>query len=443
MTRIAAASAAGTAIEFYDFFAYGTAAALVLGPLFFPAFSPVAGTLAAFGTFAVGFVARPLGSVLFGHIGDRLGRRPVLMGSLLLTGASTTAVGLVPSYDAIGAAAPVILVALRFLQGLGLGGEWGGAVLLAAEHAPERRRGLWASLPQTGPAVGFVLANGIVLALSAGLSDTAFRSWGWRVPFWAAGALALAGLALRAALPETPQFERAAEQGELSRVPLVELLRGHWRLLLLTAGAMACGYAVFYTVTTWSLAYATERLGMDRTVVLGCVLAAVVVKGAATPWAGLLGDRLGRRPLALAGTAAMGVVIFPYAWLLGTGSPAALVLGSAAQLLAFIAVFAVLGAYLPELYPTQVRCTGASLGYNLGGILGGALTPIAATRLAGDGGGAPWAVAVYVAAVALLSTACFAALPDPRRTAATTRVDQQAAETAAGSAAAGRGPRTG
>ncbi|MEU6345475.1 MFS transporter, partial [Streptomyces sp. NPDC046977] len=445
MTRIAAASAAGTAIEFYDFFAYGTAAALVLGPLFFPAFSPVAGTLAAFGTFAVGFVARPLGSVLFGHIGDRLGRRPVLMGSLLLTGASTTAVGLVPSYDAIGAAAPVILVALRFLQGLGLGGEWGGAVLLAAEHAPARRRGLWASLPQTGPAVGFVLANGIVLALSAGLSDTAFRSWGWRVPFWAAGALALAGLALRAALPETPQFERAAERGELSRVPLVELLRGHWRLLLLTAGAMACGYAVFYTVTTWSLAYATERLGMDRTVVLGCVLAAVVVKGAATPWAGLLGDRFGRRPLALAGTAAMGVVIFPYAWLLGTGSPAALVLGSAAQLLAFIAVFAVLGAYLPELYPPHVRCTGASLGYNLGGILGGALTPVAATRLAGDGGGAPWAVAVYVAAVALLSTVCFAALPDPRRAVAATRVDERTAATAAGGGGPARGgpPRGG
>ncbi|MFD3453592.1 MFS transporter [Streptomyces sp. NPDC058691] len=442
MTRIAAASAAGTAIEFYDFFAYGTAAALVLGPLFFPAFSPVAGTLAAFGTFAVGFVARPLGSVLFGHIGDRLGRRPVLMGSLLLTGAATTAVGLVPSYDAIGAAAPVILVALRFLQGLGLGGEWGGAVLLAAEHAPARRRGLWASLPQTGPAVGFVLANGIVLALSAGLSDAAFRSWGWRVPFWAAGALALAGLALRAALPETPQFAEAAERGELSRVPLVELLRGHWRLLLLTAGAMACGYAVFYTVTTWSLAYATERLGMDRTVVLGCVLAAVVVKGVATPWVGLLGDRYGRRPLALAGTAAMGVVVFPYAWLLGTGSPAALVLGSAAQLLAFITVFAVLGAYLPELYPPRVRCTGASLGYNLGGILGGALTPIAATRLSGEGGGAPWAVAVYVAAVALLSTVCFAALPDPRRAAARTP-ESAGTDTPTGCAAVGHTPRTG
>ncbi|MFF3562950.1 MFS transporter [Streptomyces sp. NPDC002574] len=440
MTRIAAASAAGTAIEFYDFFAYGTAAALVLGPLFFPAFSPVAGTLAAFGTFAVGFVARPLGSVLFGHIGDRLGRRPVLMGSLLLTGAATTAVGLVPSYDAIGAAAPVVLVVLRFLQGLGLGGEWGGAVLLAAEHAPARRRGLWASLPQTGPAVGFVLANGIVLALSAGLSDAAFRSWGWRVPFWAAGALALAGLALRAALPETPQFARAAERGELSRVPLVELLRGHWRLLLLTAGAMACGYAVFYTVTTWSLSYATERLGMDRTMVLGCVLAAVVVKGAATPWVGLLGDRYGRRPLALAGTAAMGVVVFPYAWLLGTGSPAALVLGSAAQLLAFIAVFAVLGAYLPELYPPRMRCTGASLGYNLGGILGGALTPVAATRLSGEGGGAPWAVAVYVAVVALLSTACFAALPDPRRAGKETE-EAAGTGTATGSVAVGHGPR--
>lgn len=412
MGRIAAASAAGTAIEFYDFFAYGTAAALVLGPLFFPGFSALAGTLAAFATFGVGFVARPLGAVVFGHVGDRYGRRPVLVGSLLLTGLATTAVGLVPSYATIGAAAPVILVTLRFLQGLGLGGEWGGAVLLAAEHAPPGRRGLWASLPQTGPATGFVLANGVLLALSAGLSDAAFRDWGWRVPFWAAGVLAVGGLALRAALPETPEFTRVAERGELARVPLGELFTGHWRLVLLTAGAMAGGYAVFYTVTTWSLSYATGTLGMPRTTALAAVLAAVLVKGAVTPLVGMLGDRFGRRRLALGGTGAMAVVIFPYAGLLATGSPVAMALGSTAELLAFITAFAVLGAYLPELYEPRVRCTGAALGYNLGGILGGALTPIVATRLA-EGGGGPWPVALYVAAIALVSVACFAALPDP------------------------------
>ncbi|MCW2871346.1 MFS transporter [Actinacidiphila oryziradicis] len=411
MGRIAAASAAGTAIEFYDFFAYGTAAALVLGPLFFPDFSAMAGTLAAFGTFGVGFVARPLGSMLFGHFGDRLGRRPVLVASLMLTGLATAAVGFVPTYDRIGAAAPAILIALRFLQGLGLGGEWGGAVLLTAEHAPRGRRGLWASLPQTGPAVGFVLANGIMLVLSGWLTDAQFRDWGWRVPFWAAGVLALGGLWLRAALPESPDFAAAAERGQLARLPLGELLRDHWRLVLLTAGAVAGGYAVFYTVTTWSLSYATERLGMDRTVALGALMAGVVVKGAATPFVGLLGDRLGRRPLALAGTAAAGVGIFPFIWLLATGSAPAMALGAALELLAFITAFGVLGAYVPELYEPRLRCTGAGFGYNLGGILGGALTPLAATRLA-QGEGTPWAVAAYVAMIALLSLACFAGLPD-------------------------------
>ncbi|KKD04440.1 MFS transporter, partial [Streptomyces sp. WM6386] len=185
MPRLAAASLAGTAIEFYDFFVYGTAAALVLGPLFFPTFSPLAGTLAAFATFGVGFVARPLGSVLFGHIGDRRGRRPVLVASLLLTGGATVAVGCVPTYDSIGVTAPLLLLVLRFLQGLGLGGEWGGAVLLTAEHAPPERRALWSSFPQIGPAVGFLLANGVMLVLSASLTEAQFAAWGWRVPFWA------------------------------------------------------------------------------------------------------------------------------------------------------------------------------------------------------------------------------------------------------------------
>lgn len=280
MARLAGASLAGTAIEFYDFFVYGTAAALVLGPLFFPTFSPMAGTLAAFGTFGVGFVARPLGSALFGHLGDRRGRRPVLVLSLLLTGASTVAVGCVPSYGTLGIAAPVLLLVLRFLQGLGLGGEWGGAVLLTAEHAPAERRGLWSCFPQVGPALGFLLANGIMLALSASLSDAQFAQWGWRVPFWAAGALALAGLWLRSSLTESPRF---LEIDDHARVPLVEVVRHHGRLVLLTAGALAAGYAVFYAVTTWSLAYATERLGVSRTVMLVCVMAAVVVHGALTP----------------------------------------------------------------------------------------------------------------------------------------------------------------
>ncbi|MET7932307.1 MFS transporter [Streptomyces sp. NPDC005322] len=416
MARLAAASLAGTAIEFYDFFVYGTAAALVLGPLFFPTLSPLAGTLAAFGTFAVGFVSRPLGSMLFGPIGDRHGRRPVLIASLLLTGLATVAVGFVPTYDSIGIAAPALLLLLRFLQGLGVGGEWGGAVLLTAEHAPPERRGLWSGFPQIGPAVGFLLANGTMLALSAGLTDAQFRSWGWRVPFWAAGVLAGAGLLLRAQLTESPRFQELAERDERAAAPLAEVVRGHWRLVLLTAGGLAVGYAVFYAVTTWSLAYGTERLGVDRTVMLGCIMAAVAVKGALTPFVAHLGDRFGRRVLCLVGCAATVAWMFPLIALLRTGEPPLMFLGFLGALLAFITMFAVTSAYLPELFEARVRCTGAALGYNLGGVLGGALTPIVATAVS-HGDGPPWGVAAYLTGVALLSLGCFALLPETRPTA--------------------------
>ncbi|AWN31765.1 MFS transporter [Streptomyces sp. NEAU-S7GS2] len=411
MLRLAAASLAGTTVEFYDFFVYGTAAALVLGPLFFPTFSSVAGTLAAFGTFGVGFVARPLGSVLFGHIGDRRGRRPVLVASLLLTGASTVAVGCVPTYDTIGVTAPVLLLVLRFLQGLGLGGEWGGAVLLTAEHAPAERRALWTSVPQVGPSLGFLLANGVMLALSATLSEAQFASWGWRVPFWAAGLLAVAGLWLRSSLAESPRFREIEDH---ARVPIANVVRDHWRLVLLTAGALAVGYAIFYAVTTWSLAYATERLGVSRTVILTCIMAAVVVKGACTPLAALLSDRFGRRPLCLAGCAASALWMFPMVALLATGAPLLMFLGFLGAMLSFITMFAVIAAYLPELYEPRVRCTGAAVGYNLGGVLGGALTPIVATALAQRAGPVPWGVAAYLTGIALLSLGCFALLPETR-----------------------------
>ncbi|MFF8270917.1 MFS transporter [Streptomyces sp. NPDC016562] len=439
MLRLALASLAGTAIEFYDFFVYGTAAALVLGPLFFPSFSPLAGTLAAFGTFGVGFLARPLGSAVFGHIGDRYGRRPVLLGSLLLTGLATVAVGCVPAYGSIGVAAPVLLLLLRFLQGLGLGGEWGGAVLLTAEHAPEERRGLWSSFPQIGPAVGFLLANGLMLTLSAALTDAQFTSWGWRVPFWAAGLLALTGLWLRRSVEETPQFTALAETGRRAEAPLAEVVRGHWRLLLLTGGALAVGYAVFYAVTTWSLAYATERLGVGRTVMLACIMTAVAIKGMVTPLVAVLGDRYGRRPLCLAGCTACALWMFPLVALLRTADPLWMTLGFLGALLGMVTMFAVVGAYLPELYAPRIRCTGAAVGYNLGGVLGGALTPVVATALA-DGSGPPWGVAVYLTAVALISLGCFALLPETHpmavRARATGGTEKGGTETGAAEAAA-------
>ncbi|RLV08231.1 MFS transporter [Streptomyces griseocarneus] len=413
MLRLAAASLAGTAIEFYDFFAYGTAAALVLGPLYFPTVSPLLGTLAAFGTFGVGFLARPLGSVFFGHIGDRRGRRPVLIASLLLTGLATVAVGLVPGYRSIGFAAPCLLLVLRFAQGFGLGGEWGGAVLLTAEHAPAGRRALWASVPQIGPPVGFLLANGLTLALSAGLSDAQFRSWGWRVPFWFAGVLALGGLLLRVRLSETPQFRELADRDTRAELPFAEVVREHWRPLLLTAGGLTSVYALYYTITTWSLAYATERLGVDRTVMLGCIMTSVTVSGAVTPAFALLADRYGRRALCLAGTAATALWTVPLVTLLYTGRPVWMVLGFGVAALAFTAVFAVIAAYLPELYEPRVRCTGATVGYNLAGVLGGGVTPLVATAAA-RGDGPPWGVAGYLAALALLGLGCFALLPETR-----------------------------
>ncbi|RSS79130.1 MFS transporter [Streptomyces sp. WAC06614] len=437
MLRLALASLAGTAIEFYDFFVYGTAAALVLGPLFFPTFSALAGTLAAFATFGVGFVARPLGSAVFGHVGDRYGRRPVLLASLLLTGLATVAVGFVPTYASVGVAAPLLLVLLRFLQGLGLGGEWGGAVLLTAEHAPEERRGLWASFPQVGPPVGFLLANGMMLGLSATLTDAQFAAWGWRVPFWAAGALALAGLWLRRSVEETPQFRALTEDGRRADAPLAEVARRHGRLLLLTGGCLAVGYALFYAVTTWSLAYATERLHVPRTVALACIMVAVAVMGAATPLLAVLGDRYGRRPLCLAGCAASVLWMFPLVALLRTADPVLMTVGFVGALLAMVTMFAVVGAYLPELYEPRIRCTGAAVGYNLGGVVGGALTPIVATALAG-GSGPPWGVAAYLAGIGLLSLGCFALLPEtgPRALRARTR-PPEAGPAEAGPAEAG------
>ncbi|GGX94998.1 MFS transporter [Streptomyces hiroshimensis] len=413
MLRMALASMSGTAIEFYDFYVYGTAAALVFGPLYFPTVSPLLGTLAAFGTFGIGFLARPLGAVVFGHLGDRRGRRPVLMVSLLLTGTATVAVGLVPTYDSIGLAAPLLLLVLRFAQGLGLGGEWGGAVLLTTEHAPEDRRALWASFPQLGPTVGFLLANGLTLTLSAGLDEADYLAWGWRVPFWAAGLLAAAGLVLRSQVSETPQFQALEATETRAALPFAELVRGHWRPVLLAAGGLSVVFATHYAITTWSLAYATERLEVGRTAMLVCIMASAVVSGCLTPFFAVLGDRYGRRPLCLTGCALLALWTVPLVALLHTGRPGWILLAFAGAAVPFAAVAAVVAAYLPELFEARVRCTGAAVGYNLAGVLGGALTPLVATTVA-RGSGPPWGVAAYLSALAVLSLACFARLPETR-----------------------------
>src|SRR5829696_1810111 len=405
MGKIAFASFVGTAIEFYDFYIYGTAAALVLGAIFFPEFSPAAGTLAAFATFAVAFVARPLGGVFFGHFGDRVGRKAMLIFSLLVMGIATVLIGLLPGYAAIGVAAPILLVVLRFLQGFGLGGEWGGAVLMATEHAPEGKRGLYSSFPQMGPAVGFLLANGLFLALAAALSDEQFAAWGWRVPFVASLVLLLVGLYVRMTIAETPVFIRAMETQTRAKVPFWDMLRTYPLVLLLSSGGMVLAYVLFYTITTFALAYGTANLGVPRTTLLYCTLIAVALMGIAVPIFASLSDRAGRRRLCLAAAAFAALWAFPLFWLLNTGNPVLIALSFSVGMLVFAMLYGPMGAFLPELYGTRLRDSGASVSYNLGGVLGGAVAPLAATQLLASTG-ASWSISLYVLAMSAVSFAC-------------------------------------
>ncbi|MGW4411465.1 MFS transporter [Nonomuraea sp. NPDC004702] len=410
-TRIAMASLMGTAIEFYDFYIYGTAAALVLNTAFFPGMDPVAGRLAAFSTFAVAFVSRPLGSAVFGHWGDRVGRKSMLVVSLLVMGLSTVAIGLLPGYAAIGVAAPVLLVLLRFTQGIGLGGEWGGAALLATEHAPPGRRGLYAMFPQLGPAAGFIVANGLFLILGETLTDEQFGGWGWRLPFVASLLLVVVGLYVRLRISETPVFRAALDQRRIAKVPFAGLMRHQWRRVLLAAGAMTVAYTLFYTATTYCLSYGTATLGIPKTTMLTLTMVGVLFMAAGTVVSAVVSDRLGRRRTLLTGTAVAvvwGLVMFP---LMETGSVvlAGVALAGALGLMGLI--FGPMGAYLPELFRTEFRYSGASVAYSLGGVLGGAVPPLVATSLQTSGLGV-MGVGLYVSAMALLSLLCLLALPE-------------------------------
>ncbi|MEU4577571.1 MFS transporter [Nonomuraea sp. ATR24] len=410
-TRIAAASLAGTAIEFYDFYIYGTAAALVLNTAFFPEMDPLAGSLAAFSTFAVAFISRPLGSALFGHWGDRIGRKSMLVVSLLVMGLSTIVIGLLPGYTAIGVAAPVLLVLLRFTQGIGLGGEWGGAALLATEHAPPGKRGLYAMFPQLGPSVGFIAANGLFLILGATLTDEQFGSWGWRVPFVASLLLVVVGLYVRLKISETPVFQAAMDERRIAKVPFAGLMRHQWRRVLLGAGAMVIAYTLFYTATTYCLAYGTGTLEIPRTTMLALTMIGVVFMAAGTVVSSIVSDRLGRRRTLITGTSvaiAWGLVMFP---LMETRSVPLVGVALAGALALMGLVFGPMGAYLPELFRTEFRYSGASVAYSLGGVLGGAVPPLVATSMQASGVGV-FGVGVYVSAMAVLSLLCLIALPE-------------------------------
>ncbi|MET8474482.1 MFS transporter [Streptomyces sp. NPDC006422] len=412
LRRVAVASFIGTAIEFYDFYVYGTAAALVLNAAFFPNLTPINATLASFSTYAVAFAARPIGSLVFGHFGDRIGRKSVLVASLLLMGLSTAFVGLLPGYGTLGLWAPILLVLLRFLQGVGLGGEWGGAALLAVEHAPRGKRGLFAAFPQLGPSVGFFAATGIFWLLSESLSDEAFRSWGWRIPFLLSFLLVAVGLFVRLKISETPVFAKVMAEQEASKAPALEVFKRHPKEILLGAGGMIIAYGLFYTATTYCLAYGTATLGVPRSTMLAVSLVACLFLAAGTWLAATRSDAGGRRRMVLGGSVlaiVWGLVLFP---LMDTEKPLLIALALGGALFCMGVVYGPMGAYLPELFGAKVRYSGASFAYNLGGVLGGAVSPLIATRLQGALGSS--SVGWYVSAMAVVSLLCVLGLPETR-----------------------------
>ena len=399
--RIAFASFIGTAIEFYDFYIYGLAVAMVIGPVFFPASDPATQALNAFLTFGIAFVARPIGALVFGHFGDRVGRKTTLAISLLVMGSATTLIGFLPGYNLIGWSAPALLCLLRFGQGIGLGGEWGGASLLAAEYAPKSRRGWFGMFPQLGPPVGFLLAVGSFLLLSQYLDDAQFRAWGWRMPFLASSVLVVIGLYVRLKLSETPVFTEALAKHKPVKLPAAELFSRHLTPLLQGALVMVVCYALFYISTVFSLSYGTTTLGIPRAQFLLMLCIAVLFMAAATPLSALAGDRYGRRPvLIVAGLAALlsGFLLEP---MLGSGSLVQITIFLCIELFLMGATFAPMGALLPELFPTAVRYTGAGAAYNLGGILGASLAPYLAQQLVLHGG-LSW-VGGYISVAAAIS----------------------------------------
>lgn len=410
--RVATASFIGTAIEFYDFYIYATAAALVIGPVFFPQGSPTAQMLSAFLTFGIAFLARPLGSALFGHFGDRIGRKSTLVASLLLMGVSTTLIGVLPGYDSIGAWAPILLCLLRFGQGLGLGGEWGGAALLATENAPPGKRAWFGMFPQLGPSIGFLAANGLFLSLALLLSDEQFRAWGWRIPFLLSAVLVMVGLYVRLKLEETPVFAQALAQHRQVKLPVVEAFASHWRPILLGALAMVVCYALFYISTVFSLSHGVASLGYSRESFLGMLCFAVLFMAAATPLSAWLSDRFGRKPVLIGGCVLAILSGFTMEPLLTQGSNLSVTLFLSLELFLMGVTFAPMGALLPELFPTPVRYTGASAAYNLGGIVGASVAPFFAQKLVSLGG-LSW-VGAYVSAAALLSLLAVLCLKETR-----------------------------
>lgn len=393
--RVVLASFIGTTIEWYDFFIYGTAAALVFNRLFFPEFDELTGTMFAYATFAIGFFARPIGGIVFGHFGDRLGRKTMLVTTLTIMGVATFLIGLLPTYETAGILAPISLVVLRFVQGLGVGGEWGGAVLMAVEHGHRGRRGLYGSWVQAGVPVGLLLATAI-FAIFSSLPDAQFVAWGWRVPFLLGIVLLGVGMFIRVRIMESPLFANIKSKQLLPPLPVLEVLRKHPGNVLLAMGARFAENASFYIFSVFVISYATRTLHLPKNTILTGIWLAAAVQFFAIPTFGHLSDRCGRRPVYLGGALFILLFSFPFFWLVNTQVNYLVWLAIILGLAGHSAMYGPQAAFFSELFGTNVRYTGASLGYQVASPLAGGLAPLIATKLLAVGGGDPSLVAVYM-----------------------------------------------
>jgi metabolite-proton symporter len=413
--RVLIASLVGSSIEWFDYFLYGTVAALVFNQLFFVTEDPTVGLLLAYASFALAFFIRPFGGIIFSHIGDRIGRKKTLVLTLSLMGVATFGMGLLPTYQAIGIWAPILLITLRLVQGLGIGGEWGGALLLAVEYAPPEKRGLYGSIPQMGVTIGMFMGT-IALWLMTMLPEESFITWGWRVPFILSALLVVFGLWIRKGIDETPEFKKVQESGEIPKLPIVDTLKYHWREVLIAIGAKVVETAPFYIFSTFVVSYATTNLEFTRTNTLTAVMIATVVTTILIPVMGNLSDKVGRKKLYVTGTVAMALFAFPYFWMLQQGSVALLIIATVIGLgIIWAPITAVLGTMFSEIFDAKIRYTGISLGYQIGAALAGGTAPLVATALLVRFDNSYIPVAIYIIFTALISLVAIWAVKDRSR----------------------------